>query len=111
MKISEFLSENFQFLEVKFSIYLNRRVFVMYLPYNSDILENNSYNKKTTANNNKQQQRQQINKQASRKIADTDEFGLLRNNNDKKKKKKSIPLALSSFERVAVGNIDIPNNQ
>ena len=29
-KISEFfLSENFQFLEVKFSIYLNRRVFVM----------------------------------------------------------------------------------
>ena len=32
MKISEFfffLSENFQFLEVKFSIYLNRHVFVM----------------------------------------------------------------------------------
>ena len=29
LKISEFLSENFQFLEVKFSIYLNRRVFVM----------------------------------------------------------------------------------
>ena len=29
-KIFEFLSENFQFLEVKFSsIYLNRRVFVM----------------------------------------------------------------------------------
>ena len=28
-KISEFLSENFQFLEVKFSIYLNRHVFVM----------------------------------------------------------------------------------
>ena len=28
-KISEFLSENFHFLEVKFSIYLNRRVFVM----------------------------------------------------------------------------------
>ena len=26
-KISEFLSENFKFLEVKFSIYLNRRVF------------------------------------------------------------------------------------
>ena len=25
-----FLSENFLFLEVKFSIYLNRRVFVMY---------------------------------------------------------------------------------
>ena len=29
MKISEFLSENFHFLEVKFSIYLNRRVFVV----------------------------------------------------------------------------------
>ena len=29
MKISEFLSENFQFLEVKFSIYLNRHVFIM----------------------------------------------------------------------------------
>ena len=28
-KISEFLSENFQFLEVKFSVYLNRHVFVM----------------------------------------------------------------------------------
>ena len=28
-KMSEFLSENFHFLEVKFSIYLNRRVFVM----------------------------------------------------------------------------------
>ena len=28
-KILEFLSENFQFLMVKFSIYLNRRVFVM----------------------------------------------------------------------------------
>ena len=28
-KISEFLSENFQFLVMKFSIYLNRRVFVM----------------------------------------------------------------------------------
>ena len=34
-KISEFLSENFQFLVVKFSIYLNRRVFIMVLgtPY------------------------------------------------------------------------------
>ena len=29
MKIRDFLSENFQFLEEKFSIYLNRRVFVM----------------------------------------------------------------------------------
>ena len=28
--IGVFLSENFQFLEVKFSIYLNRRVFVMF---------------------------------------------------------------------------------
>ena len=28
-KYQFFLSENFQFLEVKFSIYLNRRVFVM----------------------------------------------------------------------------------
>ena len=33
MKISEFLSENFQFLMVKFSIYLNRHVFVM-VPWN-----------------------------------------------------------------------------
>ena len=29
MKKKLFLSENFQFLEVKFSIYLNRRIFVM----------------------------------------------------------------------------------
>ena len=28
-KYQSFLSENFQFWEVKFSIYLNRRVFVM----------------------------------------------------------------------------------
>ena len=28
-KIPEFLSENFQFLVLKFSIYLNRRVFAM----------------------------------------------------------------------------------
>ena len=28
-KISDFLSKNFLFLEVKISIYLNRRVFVM----------------------------------------------------------------------------------
>ena len=28
-KISDFLSENFHFLVVKFSIYLNRHVFVM----------------------------------------------------------------------------------
>ena len=30
-KYQRFLSENFQFLEMKFSIYLNRRVFVMYM--------------------------------------------------------------------------------
>ena len=29
-KYQSFLSENFPFLEVKFSIYLNRRVFVMF---------------------------------------------------------------------------------
>ena len=29
-KISEFLSENFHFLVVKFSVYLNRLVFVMF---------------------------------------------------------------------------------
>ena len=29
--IRDFLSENFQFLEVEISIYLNRRVFVMHL--------------------------------------------------------------------------------
>ena len=29
-KISEFLSENFQFLVVEFSIYLNMRVFVIW---------------------------------------------------------------------------------
>ena len=28
-KYQNFLSENFQFLEVRFSVYLNRRVFVM----------------------------------------------------------------------------------
>ena len=33
-KYQSFLSENFQFLEVKFSIYLNRRVFVMSLTGN-----------------------------------------------------------------------------
>ena len=29
-KYQSFLSENFQFLEVKFSVYLNRHVFVMF---------------------------------------------------------------------------------
>ena len=36
--IRDFLSENFQFLEVKFSIYLNRRVFVMVCPGNLQYL-------------------------------------------------------------------------
>ena len=31
-KYQSFSSENFQFLEVKFSVYLNRRVFVMRIP-------------------------------------------------------------------------------
>ena len=39
-KYQSISSENFQFLEVKFSIYLNRRVFVMYIffiwPYYTD---------------------------------------------------------------------------
>ena len=34
-KHQEFLSENFQFLMVKFAIYLNRRVFVMYMQIRS----------------------------------------------------------------------------
>ena len=32
-KYQNFVSENFQFLAVKFSIYLNRRVFVMFEKY------------------------------------------------------------------------------
>ena len=32
-KKSEFLSENFQFLVVNFSLYLNRHVFIMYSCY------------------------------------------------------------------------------
>ena len=39
MKISEFLSENFKFLVVKFSIPLNRRVFVMKCGYYSNRLD------------------------------------------------------------------------
>ena len=35
--IRDFLSENFQFLEVKFSIYLNMCVFVMYIGCCKDI--------------------------------------------------------------------------
>ena len=52
-KYLSFLSENFQFLEVKFCIYLNRRVFVMQiiqfsiLNFKSDCLSNKDlqYNK------------------------------------------------------------------
>ena len=36
--ISFFLSENFQFLEMKFSIYLNKRVFIMILNSSSLVL-------------------------------------------------------------------------
>ena len=31
MKISDFFSENFHFLVVKFSVYLNRRIFIILL--------------------------------------------------------------------------------
>ena len=41
MKISDFLSENFQFFVVKFSLYLNGRVFVMNVCQDSYILELN----------------------------------------------------------------------
>ena len=34
-KYQSFLPENFQVLEVKFSIYLNRRVSVLWLPWRS----------------------------------------------------------------------------
>ena len=37
-KLSDFLSENFHFLVVKFSVYLNRRVFVMNIVWNNEIL-------------------------------------------------------------------------
>ena len=42
-KNQSFLSENFQFLEVKFSIYLNRHVFVMNCAYTVRIFSNNIY--------------------------------------------------------------------
>ena len=38
-KYQNFLSENFQFLEVKFSIYLNMYVFVMFLCDDPDLPE------------------------------------------------------------------------
>ena len=37
-KYQSFLPENFQFLEVKFSVYLNRRVFVMVIVYYNRVL-------------------------------------------------------------------------
>ena len=37
-KYENFLSENFHFLVVKFSIYLNRRVFVMYACHQNQTL-------------------------------------------------------------------------
>ena len=37
--IRGFLFENFQFLEVKFSIYLNRRVFVMIIKFYCDAIQ------------------------------------------------------------------------
>ena len=42
--IRVFLYENFQFLEVKFSIYLNRRVFVMYKDTNAAVEQNKVFN-------------------------------------------------------------------
>ena len=41
--IRVFLSENFQFLEVKFSIYLNRRVFVMENTHNTVVVQHSKY--------------------------------------------------------------------
>ena len=38
-KYQSFLSENFQFLVVKVSIYLNRRVFVMFRTHWSDCMD------------------------------------------------------------------------
>ena len=48
-KISEFLSENFQFLVVKFSIYmyLNRHVFVMYCYRNQVVYTSSSIHTKS----------------------------------------------------------------
>ena len=45
MKNISFLSENFQFLKVKFSIYLNRRVFVMKFAKTSKIADMTIYGK------------------------------------------------------------------
>ena len=44
-QISEFLSENFQFLAVKFSIYLNRHVFVMAFLHISIFFQKEVYTK------------------------------------------------------------------
>ena len=40
-KYHSFLSENFKYLEEKFSVYLNRRVFVMFLYVPTKYNENN----------------------------------------------------------------------
>ena len=40
MKISEFLSENFHFSFVKFSVYLNRIVFIMIRPGQANVMKN-----------------------------------------------------------------------
>ena len=48
-KISEYLSENFQFWVVKFSIYLNRRVFVMQILFSGKIRK--QYFKMSSAEN------------------------------------------------------------
>ena len=45
-KNQSFLSENFQFLEVKFSIYLNRRVFLM-LHWSMIIIWTNTFKKQS----------------------------------------------------------------
>ena len=37
-KIQSFLTENFQFMEVKFSIYLNRHVFIMFSNFSRNIV-------------------------------------------------------------------------
>ena len=39
-KIKVFLSENFEFLEVKFSVYLNRRVFEMITALSAEVFQN-----------------------------------------------------------------------
>ena len=45
-KYQSFSSENFQFLEIKLSIYLNRRVFVMCSALIQQLLDASAYSKK-----------------------------------------------------------------